>query len=170
VLFRSGTLPVGSGLKTREGLEESLFNDLFLYTWKVGDSYPVLAERFYGSQKQALRLRTANEGRTEATLKPGDKIFVPNIDAGAPQQQQQQAAAGQGAPAAGVAGPSAAPAKKGALTADGFYVVQKGDVLGTISQKVYGTSKKWQKIFDANRDVLKDANSLKVGMKLRIPE
>lgn len=49
------------------------------------------------------------------------------------------------------------------------YVVESGDVLGTISQKVYGTSKKWRQIYDANRDVLPDANALKVGQTLRIP-
>jgi len=49
------------------------------------------------------------------------------------------------------------------------YVVQPGDVLGSISLSVYGTSKKWRQIFDANRDVLSDANSLKVGQRLRIP-
>jgi len=49
------------------------------------------------------------------------------------------------------------------------YTVVAGDVLGTISTKVYGTSKKWQQIFDANRDVLESANSLKVGQVLRIP-
>ncbi|MCC6408026.1 MAG: LysM peptidoglycan-binding domain-containing protein [Planctomycetes bacterium] len=166
------TVPAGSMLKTREGLEESLFNDLYVYTWKQGDTYPLLAERFYGSQKSALRLRTANEGRTEATLKVGDKIFVPNLEGSTPVAQGNDALTGVGGAsgANGAGKQDAAPAKKNGVSADGFYVVQKGDVLGTISSKVYGTSKKWQKIFDANRDVLKDANSLKVGMKLRIPE
>ncbi|MBI5432560.1 MAG: LysM peptidoglycan-binding domain-containing protein [Planctomycetes bacterium] len=169
------TLPAGSMLKTREGLEESLFNDLYVYTWKQGDTYPLLAERFYGSQKSALRLRTANEGRTEATLKVGDKIFVPNLEGSTPVVQGNDSLPGVGGASGGLGANAAgkqdaASVKKNGVSADGFYVVQKGDVLGTISSKVYGTSKKWQKIFDANRDVLKDANSLKVGMKLRIPE
>jgi nucleoid-associated protein YgaU len=163
-------VPAGSMLRTRDGLEESLFNDLFMYTWKAGDTFPVLAERYYGSQKLALRLRTANEGRTEANLKVGDKIFVPNLEGATPVMPENNAAPGATGfvqPNGAVATPAA---KKNAISADGFYVVQKGDVLGTISQKVYGTAKKWQKIYDANRDVLKDANALKVGMKLRIPE
>lgn len=160
------TPPAGSALKTREGLQESLFNDLYMYVWQAGDTYPLLAERYYGSQKHALRLRTANEGRTEATLKVGDKIFVPNVEAPAPVLQEPASAPGGAAQPGGTA---SAPRKSG-VAPDGLYVVQKGDVLGTIAQKVYGTSKKWQKIYDANRDVLKDPNSLKVGMKLRIPE
>ncbi|MCK6448209.1 MAG: LysM peptidoglycan-binding domain-containing protein [Planctomycetes bacterium] len=165
------TPPAGSALKTREGLEESLFNDLYMYKWKAGDTYPALAERFYGSQKLSLRLKTANEGRTEATLKPGDMIFVPNLEAVTPAAQEPALAQGNNAGAPGAKAPASATAtKKNGVGADGFYTVAKGDVLSTISQKVYGTSKKWQKIYDANRDVLKDPNALKVGMKLRIPE
>ena len=50
------------------------------------------------------------------------------------------------------------------------YTVQKGDTLGGISMKVYGTSKRWKQIFEANQDVLKDPNRLKVGQVLRIPK
>jgi nucleoid-associated protein YgaU len=51
-----------------------------------------------------------------------------------------------------------------------FYIVAKGDMLSTISQKMYGTTKKVDKIYEANRDVIKDKNRLKPGMKLVIPE
>jgi nucleoid-associated protein YgaU len=51
-----------------------------------------------------------------------------------------------------------------------FHIVHKGDMLSTISQKYYGTVKKVDKIYEANRAVLKDKNSLKPGMKLVIPE
>jgi nucleoid-associated protein YgaU len=51
-----------------------------------------------------------------------------------------------------------------------FHIVQKGDMLSTISQKYYGTVKKVDKIYEANRNILKDRNSLKPGMKLVIPE
>jgi nucleoid-associated protein YgaU len=51
-----------------------------------------------------------------------------------------------------------------------FYIVHKGDMLSTISQKYYGTVKKVDKIYEANRNVLKDKNSLKPGMKLVIPD
>lgn len=47
--------------------------------------------------------------------------------------------------------------------------VQAGDTLATISQKYYGTMAKWQFIFDANRDRLPNANTLRTGMDLVIP-
>lgn len=50
------------------------------------------------------------------------------------------------------------------------YTVVPGDTLSHISGKVYGTASRWRDIFDANRDVLPNENSLKIGMKLRLPE
>ncbi|NLE61306.1 MAG: LysM peptidoglycan-binding domain-containing protein [Planctomycetes bacterium] len=50
------------------------------------------------------------------------------------------------------------------------YVIQKGDTLQKISDKFYGTTKKFDKIYQANTDVLKDKNSLKVGTKIKIPD
>ena len=50
------------------------------------------------------------------------------------------------------------------------YTVKKGDTLQKISDKMYGSTKKWQKIYDANKDVLKSPDLIKVGQKLVIPE
>ena len=49
------------------------------------------------------------------------------------------------------------------------YVVQKGDSLYAISQKIYGNASYVNAIFSANRDSLKNKNSLKVGQTLRLP-
>lgn len=50
------------------------------------------------------------------------------------------------------------------------YTVQKGDTLQKISMKLFGTTKKWKKIFNANRDVLKSPDKVKPGMVLKIPK
>jgi len=50
------------------------------------------------------------------------------------------------------------------------YVVQRGDTLGDISRKVYGTASKWQKIYNFNSDVLKNPNKVYPGQKLKIPQ
>lgn len=50
-----------------------------------------------------------------------------------------------------------------------IYIVEKGDTLQKISEKAYGTTKKWKKIFEANADILKDPNSIYVGQELTIP-
>ncbi|OVE77177.1 hypothetical protein BVX99_03385 [bacterium F16] len=49
------------------------------------------------------------------------------------------------------------------------YTVAEGDNLSTISINVYGTSKHWNKIFEANRDQLATPERVKVGQTLKIP-
>jgi nucleoid-associated protein YgaU len=49
------------------------------------------------------------------------------------------------------------------------YVVQSGDSLSKIAQKYYGDPALYTKIFEANRDLLKDPNKIQPGQKLRIP-
>lgn len=49
------------------------------------------------------------------------------------------------------------------------YTVQKGDTLQKISKKYYGTTKRWKKIYDNNKAVLKTPNSLRPGQVLDIP-
>ena len=51
-----------------------------------------------------------------------------------------------------------------------FHIVRKGETLYEISRKYYGSANNWKKIFDANRNVLEDANKLTPGIKLIIPE
>ena len=49
------------------------------------------------------------------------------------------------------------------------YVVQSGDTLSKIAQKYYGDASLYNKIFQANRDILKDPNKISPGQKLKIP-
>ena len=48
-------------------------------------------------------------------------------------------------------------------------IVQKGDTLSTISERVYGNAFQYLKLYEANKDILKSPNLLRVGMKLRVP-
>jgi nucleoid-associated protein YgaU len=49
------------------------------------------------------------------------------------------------------------------------YKVLKGDTLQKISKKFYGTTKKWNKIFEANRNILKGPNKVYPGQVIDIP-
>jgi nucleoid-associated protein YgaU len=50
-----------------------------------------------------------------------------------------------------------------------WHDVKKGDTLWKIAEHYYGDGSLYPKIFEANRDVLKDPNLIRVGQKLRIP-
>jgi nucleoid-associated protein YgaU len=49
------------------------------------------------------------------------------------------------------------------------YVVKAGDTLSRLSQQFYETPSKWGKIYEANRDHVKNPNYIFIGMKLIIP-
>lgn len=51
-----------------------------------------------------------------------------------------------------------------------MYTVEPNDTLGKISQKVYGSAKKWKKIFEANGDQLKSPDKIYAGQVLKIPQ
>lgn len=50
------------------------------------------------------------------------------------------------------------------------HLVAQGDTLSTIAQRYYGDASKWEKIFDANRDLLPNPGSLQLGQTLKIPK
>ncbi len=49
------------------------------------------------------------------------------------------------------------------------YTVAKNDTLQKISKKLYGTTKKWTKIYEANKDVLRGPDKLYPGQVLNVP-
>jgi nucleoid-associated protein YgaU len=49
------------------------------------------------------------------------------------------------------------------------YEVQAGDTLSKIAKRDYGHANEWNRIFEANRDVLNDPNKIFPGQKLKIP-
>ena len=51
-----------------------------------------------------------------------------------------------------------------------FYTVQAGDTLSRIAKQFYGAANQYMKIFEANRDQLKDPNVIHPGQKQRIPK
>ena len=50
------------------------------------------------------------------------------------------------------------------------YTVQKGDSLEKIASKFYGSSRKWRRIYEANRNVIKNPDRVRAGQKLLIPD
>jgi nucleoid-associated protein YgaU len=50
-----------------------------------------------------------------------------------------------------------------------YYVIEKGDTLSKIAKQFYGDANKYPRLFEANREVIKDANLIYPGQKIRIP-
>jgi tetratricopeptide (TPR) repeat protein len=113
---------------------------------------------------EALRKQLEEQSKVQASA--GFAAVRPSRSAEAPP-----------APAAPTNAPSPAkgqtPAPPPAPAAPGrpmeTYTVQVGDNLSRIAAKVYGDKGKWEKIYNANKDKLPTAKSVKVGQTLVIP-
>ncbi|MGD9014943.1 MAG: LysM peptidoglycan-binding domain-containing protein [Candidatus Omnitrophota bacterium] len=61
------------------------------------------------------------------------------------------------------------PAESTTLITMKEYTVREGDTLQKISQKFYGTTKRWNEIYKANQAVLKAADQIYPGQVIKIP-
>jgi nucleoid-associated protein YgaU len=53
--------------------------------------------------------------------------------------------------------------------AEQTYTVASGDSLSKIAKKLYGDANQWRRIFEANRDLIKDPDLIYPGQTLKIP-
>ena len=51
----------------------------------------------------------------------------------------------------------------------GTYVVKAGDTLSKIAKNQYGNANDWDKIYQANKDILKSPHKIQIGQELKIP-
>ena len=49
------------------------------------------------------------------------------------------------------------------------YTVKSGDSLSAIAKREYGDAGQWRRIFEANRDQIKDPDLIHPGQELKIP-
>ncbi|MBM4007694.1 MAG: LysM peptidoglycan-binding domain-containing protein [Planctomycetes bacterium] len=121
------------------------------YTVKEGDSIVSIWRDLTGSERGWEQLQQAQSSLDPSRLKIGQVLKVPDW----------KQPAGASKATAPVRAPAATP---------GAYTVQSGDTLSSIATKVYGDSKLWKRIYDANKDAIgSDPGALKVGQSLRIP-
>ena len=65
-----------------------------------------------------------------------------------------------------VAGQTAATA----APASSYYTIQSGDTLSKIAKEKYGDANAYNKIFEANREVIEDPDKIYPGQRIRIPQ
>lgn len=139
--------PAGSILVGLEGLEETSRPEFRLYRPTTQTTWAALSRRFYGEETYAWLLEVSNEELLAPA--PGMSVLVPVYDFREELGDR----------------PAAEPRPAG----ERYHVIASGDNLSSISKDYYGTSVRWNEIYEANRDVLADPDSLSVGTRLRIP-
>lgn len=51
-----------------------------------------------------------------------------------------------------------------------YYTIESGDTLSKIAKEQYGDANRWQELFEANREVIKDPDKIYPGQRIRIPQ
>lgn len=51
-----------------------------------------------------------------------------------------------------------------------YYTIESGDTLSKIAKQHYGDANKWNDLFEANREVIKDPDKIYPGQRIRLPQ
>lgn len=120
------------------------------YVTKEGDDLWHIAEKFYGSGFNAYDISLANKISDSSDLEVGIKLVIPQVT---PRQP--------------TIGDISTTSTAQVTYIENKYIVQPGDSLSIIAQKVYGDLFAWPTIMNANN--LSTPDSLEAGMVLIIP-
>ncbi|HEX5008870.1 MAG TPA: LysM peptidoglycan-binding domain-containing protein [Planctomycetota bacterium] len=127
------------------------------YVIRDGDTLADIAQKQLGKSSRWNELVKLNPGLDPKHLKIGQTI---RLSGSSPAVLDKPVAP---APTA------SAPVAKIDATGSRRHTVVSGDTLGAIAKKYLGSITKADAIYQANRDVLKSADDLKIGQVLRIP-
>ena len=155
------------------------------YQIEHGDNYWTISRKKYGVGKYFMALAQHNSQviTDPKRMKLGATISTPAaevlertypqlIPKAAPIDPIQTASTQAGTIKTVAAAPADSEADAGFfVTADGtpMYRIGREDTLSGIAQRHLGRSSRWMQVFELNRDVLTDGNTLKIGATLRLP-
>jgi nucleoid-associated protein YgaU len=139
-----------TGIKVATGHPTTL--DKGIIEVKPGDTLSGLAERHLGSSKRWRELLNANRKTLNrpGRLQAGMKLVLPT--------------------SAATSGPPPVTPRVVPSNAKNPYKIQPGDNLTRIAESQLGDGSRWHDIFAANRDRLANADTLRVGQEILMPD
>lgn len=135
-----------------------------LYTVKEGDTLWSISSRLLGDGRRHKELADLNRDRMSADgqLRAGASIKIPTGSAKAPRAEARpEQAKSKARPADDKKTQTNSKVRK--------YEVKSGDTLSRIAARLLGSASRTDDLLAANTDILKDEDSLEVGMTLDIP-
>ncbi len=123
-----------------------------------GELMQTIAKRYYGSIDEWAVIAKANPGVDPQKLKPGMVLRIP-VDRTNIQGKLVGVETHPGVIR------SHTPSDSKVIE----YMVQSGDSLSVISQRIYGSSRYARFIYESNRDILRSMDSISIGQVLKLP-
>ena len=117
---------------------------MIAYTVMPGDSLWKIAARFYGSGEFWRRIYEENEAviRNPGRIYAGQVFYIRLLKAAGTEGDNRNRS---------------------------IYTVQRGDNLWKIAWKIYGSGDFWRRIYDANKDVIRNPWHIRIGQEIVIP-
>ncbi|MEO8581038.1 MAG: LysM peptidoglycan-binding domain-containing protein [Patescibacteria group bacterium] len=140
------------------------------YEVRLGDSSWKVALAVYGSGENYRDIESENNMKNNQDLVVGQKITLPNVPSKKTGVIVEPTAT---AVPSSTPNPTTTPSSTEVEGNSGLptkHVVQKSEGLWQISQKYYNDGYKYMKIYEANRDKMKNPEDISVGMELNIPK
>ncbi|MFC1479265.1 LysM peptidoglycan-binding domain-containing protein [Planctomycetota bacterium] len=162
--LKAGQKVMIPGIQSKIGADGT---EYFIYTVKEGDYLSTIAEDFLGKSSRWREITVLNKGLNPNRIYVGQKIKIPGSrpsPAGTSSEKSNDDLPDLSFEKGSGANQFIGSSGQGGNT----YVVKKGDSLGEISTRVYGSVKYMKDILNANPHI-KDADTLYVGAKLRMP-
>lgn len=129
------------------------------YTVQPGDSFQSIAERFFGADADGSVIARSNPLMDPRRLRAGRVILVPKDPSNI-----------QGIPLATQEPDKSAQTQTNSNQPPRTYTVQRGDSLSLIAQRLLGSPRFADAIFQANRSTMASKDALKIGQVLIIPD
>ena len=126
------------------------------------DDLRKIAKKYYGDVSKWLLIFNANQDKIHDrnSLKIGTELIIPEEKPSVQKTKTETTT------------PSLSQVTEVEITTQTAktHIVQQSDSLYKLAAKYYNDGSKWNKILEANKKILKDHNSLKVGQELVIPD
>lgn len=128
-----------------------------VHTIAGGESLSSICAKYYGDRSLVKQLASYNKLEDPNLVKVGQSLRIPAIGTLSPSSIAKPQGNKEAAPP---------PAPTASAKA---YTIQPGDTLMTIASKEMGSAKLYLKLYDFNKDVLEDADTVVVGTVIKIP-
>lgn len=131
-----------------------------------GETLFAICRQYYGGTSLVNALAQHNKMSDPAALRVGRRLMIPSAE----ELGGRSPAGPTGNAVANATQPVNAtkPATTNKPAAPTTYTVKEGDSLAQIAQRFLGSTTKWKKLHDMNRDVIDDPDDIKVGTVLRV--
>lgn len=134
-------------------------------TWhkvQEGEYLSDISYKYYGTHHRWRKILEANNLVSDTAVQAGTRLIIP--DAGSSPTASERARSTSSASSGGGGSQAARPARSGPGS---WYTIAKGDTIGHLSQRFYGTVRQHHRITEANPGI--NPNALRLGQKIWIP-